>query len=371
MACYDYGKKGNRSGSDGLRPTTQEQYVACYVLFENSPLLTMTPSSAILEIQKQTATFRRPRSGPISSEENRLLFAPHFKRILHTPFLRLLPAVLALVAFIAAGCSSTAPRSSRPKLSEAGEEASKPKHRQEKIEAPDDWYEEATDDDDKKKVIAAAILPEDGGGVPMAPVAGNRYEDDAGGFGLDPGERFRFGLVYGAGNITARAMDTYTQTGLLLGMQGNRFTADLRGFIGVPDLDETSEIQAVSGFKNVISLSLDGVARGYLMPDHTFLALGGLAGVRWGKVDWDYRNPIIVLEDDGETFTVKGDAVQYFSIFAGLSATPIRHGAFSFDLDFDGGYQFFGRTTDLAFENDLYKDSGFFEILAHLVYHRR
>lgn len=274
---------------------------------------------------------------------------------------------LLVVSLVAAGCSSTAPRGSRPKLSDAGEQANKPEKEQEAIRAPHDWFEEATDEDDDDVVVAGAPLgpgydPVDRG----AP--GSRYGEDDSGLGLEPGQRWRFGLVFGAGNIAARAMDGYSQTGLLIGFQGSRFTADLRGFIGMPDLDETSEIEAVSGFEDIFAPSVDVVVRGYLMPDHTMMALGGLVGGRWGKVEWDYKNPIEILENDGETFEIDSDAVQFYSLFIGASATPLRLGRVSLDIDMDWGFQLFGRTTDLAFENDLYKDSGFFEVLTHLVY---
>ena len=87
---------------------------------------------------------------------------------------------LLVVSLVAAGCSSTAPRGSRPKLSDAGEQANKPEKEQEAIRAPHDWFEEATDEDDDDVVVAGAPLgpgydPVDRG----AP--GSRYgEDDSG-----------------------------------------------------------------------------------------------------------------------------------------------------------------------------------------------
>lgn len=274
---------------------------------------------------------------------------------------------LICILFAIAGCSSTMPREKRPKLSEAGEEGSKPEEEQRAIEAPSDWLEEATEEDENDAVVAAGIL----GGLATPPAQGvspNRYGDEPSGADLGGNDRFRFGVVAGAGNISARAMDTYTQAGLLVGVHGDRFTADLRGYIGSPDLDESHDVAAVSGFKNVYTLCADGVVRGYLMPGHTAMAIGGLVGARWGRVEWDYRHPILVEESDGETFEVDSDAVQYFAPFIGATGTPFRMGNFSFDVDLDGGYQFFGGTTDLAFENDLYKDSGFLEILWHVVY---
>jgi hypothetical protein len=101
--------------------------------------------------------------------------------------------------------------------------------------------------------------------------------------------------------------------------------------------------------------------RRYLTPPHAFISPYVTASVACQLLSWDYRNPVYVNSD-----TVQSDSLEGVGGYAGFGVSLKRNSHLSFfgEAGF-GGTLFVGETAQ-GFNNDVFKNFGYFSMKAGL-----
>lgn len=169
------------------------------------------------------------------------------------------------------------------------------------------------------------------------------------------------GVVAGGGSIGGPRYDGFGAFGLDVGgMTGGRWRFDLLGLVS--PIQFSDESLAGSSFKDEFDLSADLTARYYLTPEHTFLGVYPIAGMRFGTLFWNYARPVLVYEN-GIPRKVKDDLINHFSIYggAGVGLMQLRHVHVGAQLT--GGVRIYSWATLNGFDNDLFPSAGFVQLM--------
>jgi len=113
------------------------------------------------------------------------------------------------------------------------------------------------------------------------------------------------------------------------------------------------------GMTNLRQIGLEGNVRLYLTPDHTFMGLYGVLGLRWGELMWDYRNPIHV---QGESDPISGDQVQLWSPYIGAGISLMQTDLIHIGIRGAVGLRLPYGITEEGFDNDVFPFAGFQQI---------
>ncbi len=181
-----------------------------------------------------------------------------------------------------------------------------------------------------------------------------------------PGEpgafELRAGITGGGGGGGARHIESYGGGGLLVGVGGGRWTADIRAQRTAARLSE--EISpAMHSFR---AWSGDLALRYRLTPPAARVGASLALTGRLGRYGWKYANAVTVAESWGER-VVGRDTLPYRAILGGLGLEAARSDDWSLWITASAGVQQFADDTGAGFANDLFEDRAVFEITADLV----
>lgn len=272
-------------------------------------------------------------------------------------FLNLLLFILAL--FLTSGCSSSKTKRRGVKLSDAAEEAKK---------KPEDQKPVAKKK--KKGEKDEPIVHDD-----------DDYDDSGVGIGFgfdsdrdDEADRDRFdatrekkpihlGVVLGGGSLGNNELDGFGLFGIQLGPDffNDRLRVDIRGL--VMPTNQAEKAQFASGLDDEIEVAADLGGRVYFTPRHTFVGLYTHVALRVGHLSWDYKNPIQVVGTGGQTETIDSDGVNFFAVFGGFGVGLAQFRKVHVGVNLSFGYVSYGATTSEGFDNDVFSDEPFTQLM--------
>ena len=177
---------------------------------------------------------------------------------------------------------------------------------------------------------------------------------------------FYGGFQLGGGSLTD---DTYDGFGVFT-LQGSvidtkeRLRLDI-GLSVMPLLTEASP--GVPGLKDEGEVGFSLALRYHFTPPHRFLGIYGVGGIRSGWLFFDYENAIQVGKKR-QTVMIESDDLVFHSLFLGVGVNLVqtRHMRIGSNLVF--GWKFYGNTTSEGFDNDLFDDQGFVQLVADFTF---
>jgi len=186
------------------------------------------------------------------------------------------------------------------------------------------------------------------------------YERD-----IDPEPRRPFqghiGLIGGAGTLSKTPDGGFGMGGVQFGgYPGDRWRVDL-ALLGL-GADLSRRGGPVSALEHPFEMAGDVSARYHLTPGHARVGVYPLVGFRFGTQFWNYAKPLDV-HDDGGSRTVQSDWVNYYAPYAGFGTTVIQLPHLELGLHVTGGMRFYEGYSHEGFRNDLFKDSGFVQLM--------
>jgi hypothetical protein len=275
------------------------------------------------------------------------------------------PAILAIVLAWVVGCSGNPPKQKdHIKLSDAVSEASKDPEDQKKVAA--DTYKDTGDDEilsDESDEEDESLLTGMGMGF-LADGDDAAHPDDS----LDEGPLVsHFGLVLGGGTINGDETDGFSIFGIEIAKHfyADRVRFEAYGLGGTANLHENSAL--AEGLKREYQLSLGLGGRYYFNPPHTFMGVYALGGYRGGILSWTYTNPIQTYQA-GESRTVESDRLFFNELYLGLGSSFWQSGRIQMGLNFSAGYRFYSDYTFNDFENDLFTDEPFLQLMMEVMF---
>jgi hypothetical protein len=184
----------------------------------------------------------------------------------------------------------------------------------------------------------------------------------------DDYEKFHVGPVAGFGFEAGGVFERIDVFGLELGFVADRSRVIVEGLYSEPRLDPARGLD--SSIANMQELAADFSARFYLTPPHTFTGvyLGG--GYRVGIMSWDWRNPIQVPNDTGGFDEFGNDSIMMHSFHADVGVSPVQLAHFHVGGHLVYGLKVYASTTTENFDNDLFRNVGFGQVLLDIVYVR-
>ncbi len=180
---------------------------------------------------------------------------------------------------------------------------------------------------------------------------------------IDPPGAFDFRAgITGGGGLGTQSIEGYGGAGLLVGVAGGRWTADLRAQRTAARLSEDLS-PAMRSFR---AWSGDLALRYRIAPPASRVGANLVLTGRLGRYGWKYANAVTVLESWGER-VVGRDTLPYRAILGGLGIEAARADDWSLWITASAGVQQFAEDTGAGFANDLFEDRAVFEITADLV----
>ncbi|MGH2570263.1 MAG: hypothetical protein ACRDGR_03490 [bacterium] len=280
-----------------------------------------------------------------------------------------------LLALLPSGCAVLFPdppaEPPRGSLSDAAEEAAKPPAEQTPVEpAPGtnrggSSTQTQSDDGADEIVVVPAQLDS---GKPIATTSASLMDLTAT-LPAEDYERFQAGPVAGIGFEAGGVFERIDVFGLEFGFVADgRSRINIEGLYSKPRLDPARGLDA--SITNVEELAADFSGRFYLTPPHTFMGvyLGG--GYRVGRMSWDWRNPIRVPNEAGGFDEFGNDAIVTHSFHVDLGMSPMQLAHFHVGGHLVYGLKLYTNTTTENFDNDLFQDVGFGQVLFDIVYVR-
>lgn len=174
--------------------------------------------------------------------------------------------------------------------------------------------------------------------------------------------KFRLGVAGGGGGLQTRSIEGYGGGGLLAGVAGDRWTADVRALRSAARLSEDLS-PALHAFR---AWSGDLALRYRITPPAARVGANLVLTGRLGRFGWKYTNAVTVVESWGER-VVSRDTLPYRAILGGVGIEAGRSDDWSLWLTASAGVQQFADDTGAGFANDLFEDRAVFEITADLV----
>jgi hypothetical protein len=303
----------------------------------------------------------------------------------------LLMACLTLLCSALSGCSTTKPRRRGIKLSEATKEAKKkPEEQRDLQEGEADregrYRSESSRDPDEETDSSSArtgalveeeIGEEAGTADPsLAPVAGSAVaagaiaataltsEADNTEAREKAKEKERRHAMFGMFGL-AIAGDAIQDYHGYLFEYGEYLMPRLRvvGGLYIADLHRGSARDIQAGIRDPQEFGLDVTVRYYLTPDKTFMGLYGLGGFRYGRFQWDYTNPIIVTNDDGDEERIRSDHMPIVQLYMGGGLSLVQTRGFHLGANLSAGFWGTPATTSEGFDNDIFESLGYFQLM--------
>jgi hypothetical protein len=286
-------------------------------------------------------------------------------------------ALLPLVALLASGCgalfSDEPAEPTRGSLGDAAEEAAKPPAQQKPVEPPAEAngrgsqqeMEPAETGGDEVVVVPAQL---DSSGAPLAtPPA--VVADSSAILPADDDGRFHAGPVAGLGFEAGGVFERIDVFGVALGISfEDESMGNLQVLYSRPRLDPARGLDA--SISKIEEVALDLSVRGYLTASHTFAGVYVGGGYRIGLMLWDWRNPIQVPNDAGGFDEIGNDSIVTHSFHVDLGVSPVQLAHFHVGCHGVYGLKLYANSTLQNFQNDLFQNVGFGQILFDVAYVR-
>ena len=171
------------------------------------------------------------------------------------------------------------------------------------------------------------------------------------------------GLMIGGGTLTGKDVTGFGIFGIKGGgsVGGGKGRIEVQGFVGTANLEPRGML--VSSIRNEGFIGW-GMAGHYLLTSpHQFMGLYVLAGFRDSWLTWDYANPILVGDE-----RIKDDILRFDELYAGLGISVAQLRYAQVGVNASGGFRLYSDTTDQGFENDIFKNQAFVQIMLDVVF---
>jgi hypothetical protein len=277
---------------------------------------------------------------------------------------------LAVATTIGCILSYGADGAAASKLSEVVEEAKKPVKEQEAVDRP---AVEVGDDGSGvwawvSLLLDIASTSSECGESEAAAAAGYDEIDGATRGGADPARR-----GVGTWNLSFKSLHMRTPddvlaelggAGIEVGLSASkaRFEAGVYWLLG--EFREDSPVHG--GLSNPYEIAIDGRLR---TRSTRILGLNGFVGLRYGRLAWDYANPVFAIDDYGYGDEIWSDSLNGISMYFGIGLRPFRTGALEVGVDLGAGWRTYEAETYEGFRNDVFRDSWFPQIGVEVALH--
>lgn len=192
--------------------------------------------------------------------------------------------------------------------------------------------------------------------------SGPRYESASGGSRREP-MRFFVSVAGGGGGGHAYARSRSVETAIGFSpMPGLRF--DVSGLLASPEFDASTGVDGA--FSHMFDPAVGISARVYPNLSRSFTGVYAHAGYRWGRLVWDWTNPVRVEEPSGAITEISGDRLAYSSYYGGLGVSAPVGVAFRAGLSVGVGWREYAPATHERFDNDVFSSGLFGQIRVEL-----
>jgi hypothetical protein len=280
---------------------------------------------------------------------------------------RLATRGLAFAVLVSCVLSHAPDRAAASKLSEVVEEAKKPVESQEVVERP------STDVDDCGSGVwgLVSILLDisacaDCSDSDSAPSPGSGETDTP---GVGPSQSRGIDSWYvGLKSLHVRPADDVLAglggAGIEVGFLSSRVRTEVGFYWLEGSILEDSPVYG--GLADPVEVAIDGRVRVYFS---RILGVNGFVGGRFGRLFWDYVNPVFAVDEYGYGDEIWRDSLDSVSGYFGIGLHPFRTQAVEVGVDLGVGWRGYMGETQEGFRNDLFQDGWFPQIGVEIALH--